>query len=77
MKYLSLAESIKLNGDRHKANAEVYLAKGMLKHAAGSLRKAAKNYERASLYEFDPFVEEILGPILNEMNKKIADSVMK
>lgn len=74
--YLSLSESIKQNGDRHKANAEKYLAEGKLQHAAGSLRKAARNYERAAkaempqlqylgLFDMDAFTDKLKVDISN------------
>ncbi len=48
----------------------------MLKHAAGSYRKAARNYECAAELELDPFVQVLLGPMLDEMSRKIAESIL-
>lgn len=45
--YLSFSDSIRVNGDRHKANAERYLAEGNVAFAAGAMRKADRNYAKA------------------------------
>jgi hypothetical protein len=47
MKYVSLSETIKQNGERHMANAYRYEAAGLPEYAAGSRRKAERNFARA------------------------------
>lgn len=53
------------NGDRHKRNAERYLAEGKPEYAAGSMRKAERNYKNAKL------LDDILNPVLTVQAQQI------
>lgn len=52
MRYLTLEETIRRNGERHLANAIGYAAKGLPGHSAGSLTKAKRNFEWANRLKF-------------------------
>ena len=51
MKYLTFAETIRENGERHMANAAKWEAAGKPDYAAGSRRKAGRNFLRAKAME--------------------------
>lgn len=48
-RYMTVSECLVANGDRHHRNAENYRAADNEAFAAGSDRKAARNYARAAL----------------------------
>lgn len=73
--YKTAYECIKENGDRHKANGDEYLERGLIKHAAGSYQKAARNYERA--YRLQPIKMEWLGLCsIDELGNTIAKGIL-
>lgn len=47
MQYLTLEQCIVHNGHRHMRNARRYMRQGNVEFAAGSMRKAARNYVAA------------------------------
>jgi hypothetical protein len=47
MTYLSVGASFRSNGDRHERKAEYWRAEGKPEYAAGSMRKAERNWKRA------------------------------
>lgn len=51
MKFLTVAECTRRNGERHLANAVSYASRGMMDYSDGSMRKAARNFARAGLLE--------------------------
>lgn len=71
--YHSAAYYIKQNGDRHKANGDKYLEQGMLKHAAGSFTKAARNYQRAYDLELNQIVSY---GCFDQLNEQIARDLL-
>lgn len=47
MRYITLQESIRLNGDRHKLRSLLHSIMGRYDYAAGSSLKMIKNYKRS------------------------------
>lgn len=75
MRYISVSESIRQNGDRHKANAERYLAEGKPDYAAGSLRKAARNYYKADELDQMLQVPAFIKPAYDALLKAVEDEI--
>jgi hypothetical protein len=48
--YLTVAECLRRNAERHRQNALRYLADGKPDYAAGSLAKAKRNLQRADYF---------------------------
>lgn len=72
MSYISLPESIKANGDRHLDRARRHHAEGHPDYAAGSVRKAWRNYLRAADLEClfgEP--SEILARAMEYLNARM------
>lgn len=82
MKYISHTESYLLNGNRHKERGDYHLRMGFPEYALGSYKKAIKNWNRyISLTENQQKLEnnlfyKIMQPMMNDLAKSIADSVM-
>lgn len=70
--YVSFSDSIRLNGDRHMANARQHAAVGNKEFAFGSVRKAKRNYAKAD--EFDRLfsVPSHLKPAYELMKAQIS-----
>jgi hypothetical protein len=51
MRYITVSESLAMNGRRHDARALGWLMAGRLGYAIGSLRKAERNYRHALMLE--------------------------
>lgn len=47
-RYMTLAETIRSNGERHQANGDRYMEAGNPDYAAGSYLKAKRNFDRAA-----------------------------
>lgn len=75
MQYMTLSENIRKNGDRHKANAERYLSQGLPEYAAGSMRKAEKNYKRADEIEEIFKLPKFLEPFYKEVKEAMARNI--
>lgn len=78
IRYLTMAESIKLNGERHLANAVGYASRGLFSHSDGSMRKAVRNFNRADDLEMplSPFTRRITDRVTSDFVKRIADRIM-
>lgn len=72
MRYFSVEESVRLNGERHLANAIGYAAKGNPNYCMGSLRKAERNFKRADSLTLPPF----LKPVVDILQGIVADQIM-
>lgn len=58
-RYLTLADTLRANANRHADKARVYFAIGQLNHACGSLRKAVRNDRRAQALELGVPVQQL------------------
>ncbi len=52
-RYMTVAESLWANCHRHMQNAKRHMAAGRSDYAAGSMRKAYRNFERGRRVAFD------------------------
>ncbi len=78
-KYISISELVKLNGDRHLANAQNYLTQDNIHHAIGSLKKAIKNYEIVLQLEemFCPKgMEKLLAGMIKIASEQVANNII-
>jgi hypothetical protein len=66
-RYLTISETIRENGDRHAANARRHMAEGRPEYAAGSMRKAERNWLRAKEFECPP------NPVADAFVRAIVD----
>lgn len=73
-----MSEQIRENGDRHKANAARYLAADKPEYAAGSLRKAERNYAKAKLIDqaIEPVVSKQAQQIREQLDRQFIESVL-
>lgn len=75
MRFLTLVEQHRANGDRHAANAARYLREGLPSYAQGSWRKAERNYERAEelekLLTLPPWGAEIMTRLRLAMEENL------
>ena len=76
MKYLPLAECIRLNGERHLANAIGYASRGLESYSDGSLRKAVKNFDRADRLLFGCALPPQLQFIVDTLSETIANNII-
>lgn len=74
MTYISIVDSLKANGDRHKQNAELYLCAGNLHHAIGSYRKMLRNYEAA--LKLESLMDEKFNDLCNVLAKHVANQIL-
>lgn len=70
MKYITIEQSFKMNGDRHLQNAINYHSCGMIKHCIGSIKKTIKNYEK---YEY---FQDTYNLMIKEMQNRIAEKIL-
>lgn len=75
MEYLTLADTYRLNAQRHRDKAADWTALGRLDYAAGSLRKAAKWEAKAEqmCLPVDPFLDPIVARIVAALVKNIIE----
>ena len=71
MPYMSIEECHRSNGDRHAARAEAWIAAGKPEYAAGSMRKARRNWARAEAWKFD------VRPELQQVIDKTRDAISR
>jgi hypothetical protein len=72
MRYLTVSETLRRNGDRHAARAAAYLAAGMSDRAAGSMRKAKRNWARAKAFEPQAWTR----PLIESLARQVAEQVL-
>lgn len=78
MKYLTVAECIRQNGERHLANAVSYASRGMMDYSDGSMRKAARNFARAELLEppaLPPWMKGALDELHHRMDLALLGDI--
>ena len=78
IKFLSTADSIRLDGERHLANSIGYASRGLFGYSDGSMRKAIRNFKRANHLDMrlDSFTRRVMEPIASDFAKRIADRIM-
>lgn len=72
MKYLRMSEMLRQNGDRHAANAARHAANGRPDYAAGSMRKAERNYARAKAFDAPAF----MIPAFEAFKRRVAAAIL-
>ena len=73
MKYLTVSECLRRNGDRHAANAARHLENGRPDYAAGSMRKAERNWARAKLFDPPAWTK----PLIDLFAAQVAAEILK
>jgi len=73
--YLTLADSLRLNAARHRANAMQHMLAGRMEWAMGSHRKAERNERRADELE-DLSLQVFLAGRAEALAARIANSIL-
>lgn len=79
VRFLTVAQTIWCNGERHLANFNRYTLEGKNHHATGSLRKACRNFTRAKRLSFDIRMDGIPDAYLkaaNTLRDAIASAIL-
>jgi hypothetical protein len=75
--YLTVEETIRRNGYRHEFRGYYWLELGYDDRAAGSFRKAKREFAKADKFKWgDTVFDNLLMPIVELLKKKIAESIL-
>lgn len=77
MPYMTLSQSIRANGDRHAANAQRHRRNGKPEYAAGSMRKAERNWRRAAEMDAHRTVDPRIAAVYNLVLQNIVHNLYR